>query len=57
MCDDFICTVHGMNHVAECACPPVEYWAEHGLHPYDECSSVDVGVMLEKTRGWENEEW
>lgn len=54
MCEDFICTVHANLHAADCECPPVEYWVEFGLDPYDKCRAEAVNVMLEETKGWED---
>jgi DNA (cytosine-5)-methyltransferase 1 len=36
-CDDFLCSIHFGEHVADCECPPVEIWAEHQLDPYAPC--------------------
>lgn len=55
MCEDYICAVHGNLHVHECDCPPIENWAEYDLYPYEKCSAVDVKIMLEETKGWEDE--
>jgi DNA (cytosine-5)-methyltransferase 1 len=32
-CGDFWCNLHG-EHAADCACPPVDEWAEYSLSPY-----------------------
>jgi site-specific DNA-cytosine methylase len=32
-CGDFWCRLHGM-HAYDCACPPVDDWAEYDLSPY-----------------------
>lgn len=56
MCDGYICAIHGNNHVSDCPCPPIEYWAEYGLHPYDENPRITIDVMLEETKGWEHED-
>jgi len=26
MCEDFLCTLHRGDHVADCPCPPIEEW-------------------------------
>jgi hypothetical protein len=33
-CDDFICTIHKGQHVADCPCPGIEVWAKRGIDPY-----------------------
>lgn len=33
-CDDFHCTIHN-EHVADCACPPIDMWLDYGLDPYE----------------------
>jgi len=34
-CDDFVCAIHAV-HVADCACPGIDAWAETPYWPYDD---------------------
>lgn len=33
-CDDYLCTIHKGQHVADCPCPDIDAWAKRGLYPY-----------------------
>lgn len=46
MCEDYICTLHGKQHVSECDCPDIDAWAEADLFPYAECSAFAVNVFI-----------
>ena len=35
-CDDFLCTIHKGQHVADCSCRDIDWWAGRGLDPYTE---------------------
>jgi DNA (cytosine-5)-methyltransferase 1 len=36
-CEDFLCSIHHGEHVADCDCPPIEVWAENQMDPYSPC--------------------
>ena len=35
-CEDYLCTLHPGEHVADCPCPDLDDWAARGLNPYVE---------------------
>jgi site-specific DNA-cytosine methylase len=35
-CEDFWCNIHH-RHVYDCACAPIDDWAEKDMDPYSEC--------------------
>lgn len=43
-CGDFICTVHN-EHVADCACPGIGVWLEHGIDPYAPLAEEQFGNL------------
>lgn len=51
MCEDYVCNVHGGQHVSDCICPKnIETWVDNELDPYGVCRRKDVRAMLERER-------
>jgi len=48
-CGDRYCTYHDM-HVFECPCPPIEWWTEKGLWPYDPMTKKQAASVQRKPR-------
>ena len=49
-CDDYICYVCSTRdkakHVADCDCPRMNTWADHGVYPYGPMLKIDIDAML-----------
>ena len=35
LCDEYICNIHGGEHVHNCECEDLEWWAERDMYPYE----------------------
>jgi hypothetical protein len=40
-CDDYWCQIHG-QHVFECPCPDIDWWAARQVSPYEPVSEAMV---------------
>ena len=49
MCDDYVCNVHGNQHVHDCDCPPLEDWLDVNLSPYDLCFWPHIKKLMKSS--------
>jgi hypothetical protein len=50
-CEDYICSIHEGEHVADCACPVIDDWAGADLFPYEPNNVDEVNDFLSSQPG------
>ena len=49
-CEDYWCLIQG-QHVYECPCPDIDWWAARNVSPYEPVSKEAIKCLRDETEG------